>query len=349
MKKFLFILLGLALSACGPRNKTPEMVSFELLLNEPDRETIEKSCPDLYQEAVEYYKKANEMHLDNEPEEASYYVTLANITWKTAQQRSVYETYRVKLNDLNQRLSTAKDILTKALARKDELSKQETEQKNAINQNKNSLLVTLQNLDQKMIQADNSGFQTLIPAQYTKAKMTINAVRQTFEAGDVLSAARLATTAIEDVDQMFVLAQPLLEAQNKQKDKELKLNQLLASSSRIEGAQAREESRGVVVSIHQLFQQGKIPSSKHYLLEQLAGLIQEFPDFRVVVEGHVHTHKNAKQRLAISDQVAQSVVGYIKGSLPNTSITAIGRGDEVPFINGGGPKMNDRIEVVFFK
>ncbi len=343
------IFLIILVSACGPRNKTVELVRFENLLGQPDKEKLEKASPDLYQESVNAYKKALEMHLDNEPEESAYYMTIANITWKTAEQRSEYLEYQVKLNDLNQRLATAKEILTKALQRKEELLSRDAEQKKAINENKEGLVQTLQALDQRMLEAEKLGLNTLVPALYNKAKTTITATRQTFDANDVFSASRLAASAKDDVTQMFNSAQPLLEEQKKLKDRENRLNLLMASSARVESAQARMEDRGLVIAVHQLFQQGKLIKKQAYILEQIVSLIHEFPEFRMVVEGHSHTPKNPKQRLTISDQMAQAVLAYLREQLPNLNASALGRGDEVEFPGGGGPKMNDRIEIVFFK
>jgi tetratricopeptide (TPR) repeat protein len=205
------LLVLLLVSACGPRNKTVELVRFENMLGLADREKLEKACPDLYQEAVNAYKKALEMHLDNEPEESAYYMTLANITWKTAEQRSEYQEHQIKLNDINQRLATAKDILTKALQRKEELLSRDAEQRKAINENKEGLVQTLQDLDQRMLEAEKLGINLLVPALYNKAKMTISATRQTFDANDIFSSSRLASSAKDDVTQMFNSAQPMLE------------------------------------------------------------------------------------------------------------------------------------------
>jgi hypothetical protein len=47
--------------------------------------------------------------------------------------------------------------------------------------------------------------------------------------------------------------------------------------------------------------------------------------------------------------MAQAVLAYLREQLPNLNASALGRGDEVEFPGGGGPKMNDRIEIVFFK
>jgi hypothetical protein len=115
---FAFTLL-LTFIGCGPRLKTPEMVSFEQQKMDVNKlQSLQGKSPDLVNESLKYYGQAVEAHNDNEPEESSYYVKLAQISWQTAERRAQYLDHRAKMSTIKMRLDQAQKLLNLALKRK---------------------------------------------------------------------------------------------------------------------------------------------------------------------------------------------------------------------------------------
>ena len=91
----LFVLLIGVCTACGPRLKSAEMVSFEQqMMNRVQLQKLQGQCPDLVSESLKYYQRALQEYESNETEESAYYIKLAQITWQTAEMRTLYLEHR---------------------------------------------------------------------------------------------------------------------------------------------------------------------------------------------------------------------------------------------------------------
>lgn len=358
------VLIAL-LAGCGPRVKTPQMVSFEQQkIDQGTFERLQRHAPDLINEALKYYARGVEEHEDNEPEMSSYYIKLAQITWQTAERRTMYLEHQSKVAGFQQRLTAAQALLNDALAKKTELNEMKTKQaahlqaqavaqqasKSAQDQAQaQQVELALQEARQKRDEAVQMKAPDLVPGAYKKGEMALRSAEAAVQRGDFINGERIARGAQADFSKAVEDARPLYEAEQARVAQDERIKTLLREASQISGADAVMEMRGVVVTLRGSFKRGKLTPLGRSMLGELTELISRYDDLRLVVEGHTTSFGKREQKLSSSEAMANQVKQAILARSPSVKITALGRGDYAPIDSNPKSAVNERVDIVFFR
>jgi outer membrane protein OmpA-like peptidoglycan-associated protein len=362
---FALVLL-LILVGCGPRLKTPEMVSFEQQKMDVSKlQSLQGKSPDLVNESLKYYVQAVESHNDNEPEESSYYVKLAQISWQTAERRAQYLDHRSKMTTIKMRLDQAQKLLNLALKRKKELSEMQTKQANLIrkeaserqNDRKQAEAIQGEQVKKALIEAREARDESikvkapeLAKGLHNKGEMALKSAEAAIQRGDFINAERIAVGAQGDFKSAIEAASPLFNKEQRKLALDQMMADLLREASQISGARAAMEARGVVLTLNGVYRRGKKASKANLILDQLVALISKYKDLRLMIEGHTTSHGSRKSKLEKSERMANEVLTLIKSSLGGgLKAGALGRGDYAPLVGNTKSPQNERIDVVFFK
>lgn len=116
----------------------------------------------------------------------------------------------------------------------------------------------------------------------------------------------------------------------------------------------RQEGRGVVVSLYDLFAPGKniVLPERYSLLDQVAEVATRYPAYPVVVEGYTDSVGSDAANLALSQGRAQAVLDYLVQirKLDFNRVKASGYGSSNPVADNStaeGRSKNRRVEVIF--
>lgn len=367
--KVRFICFSLSLGlfvACGPRLKTPELVSFERRkLDQAQLQSLQSQCPDLVTESLKYYSEALEAHEDNEPEESSYYIKLAQISWQTAERRSQYLSHRSKMAAVKANLDQAQQLLNLALKRKQELNDMQVKQASLIRQEASAREQDRKQaenaLGEQVKQALNQARQErdlalkvhapdLAKGLYNKGEMALKSAEAAIQRTDFLNAERIAKGAAEDFKAARGAALPLYETEQKKLSLDERMKELLREASGLTGGSAVMEPRGIVLSLSGLYRSGKQTDRAPDVLTDLTKLLSKYGEFRLIIEGHTTSRGSRQKKLEQSERMANEVMSYLRARLGSElKMSALGRGDYAPFLADPKNAQNERIDIVFFK
>ena len=365
LKLTVLSTLMLLLCSCGPRIKSHSLVSFEQQkLDQSKVERLQKYAPDLFRESIKYYERGLEEHEDNEPEASNYYLTLAQITWQTAERRSMYIEHQAKMSVVKQRLISAQALLNEALEKKRELVEMRSKQSERLQ----AQLLAQQSSKQAQDAAQAKEVETaliqakqrrddavklmapkLVAGLYKKGEMALRSAESAAQRGDFINAARIAQGAKVDFDKAIEAAQPLFEAEKEKQAQKERIQQLLRESSQISGVDAAMEVRGVVVTLQGSFRRGRMTPRGKAMVAEMAELVSRYKELRIIVEGHTTSHGKRKKKLAQSEQMANQVKSALIARTPDAKVTALGQGDYAPITANPKSPQNERVDIVFVK
>ena len=203
-----FILCFIAIG-CGPNYKSHQMVNYELLTQPQKVERLKIECPKLVEQSLAFYEKAKSYHQSNDQEERDQYVTLARITWKTAEERAKRLKYERELQAQQKRHRQITKLYDDTIKRKtklinlqkqrqaylsqtqtaDEMSKEEREAKEKEYQ---SLTKDIMKLDQEAQEVKAPDFAS---GPYKKAIAGVKSAEQMMKKGDINNAIRFLSLA----------------------------------------------------------------------------------------------------------------------------------------------------------
>ena len=361
----LAVCLISLLSACGPRYKTPQMVTFEQRLQTPELKKLRTACPDLINDSLKYYQKAKELHEDNEPEESEYYVTLARITWQTAEKRASYQSYRVEMSKAKARFESAQALLNDSLRRKDSLMKMRAQQQNLM-RNANleaertrtqqgealtaSYKEALAQAKASMKMAQEMRAPEFAPGPFKKGEIALRSSEASAQRADLINARRIAEGATMDFKAAMESARPAFEKEKQKQDLTLRMKTLVQEGNLIDSGNASLEPRGVVLSLTGLHRKAKLRRNANEVLDQVARLVDKYSDLRIIIEGHTNAYGNTKQKKTRTERMAREFLDQLKARVSQTlKVTTLGRGDYAPMVGNAKSIKNIRIDVVFFK
>ena len=129
---------------------------------------------------------------------------------------------------------------------------------------------------------------------------------------------------------------------------------LLDDASAIPLATARQDSRGIVIALSDLFKAKKtqVLPTAHGTLKAVAELARKYPSYPITVDGYTDSRGNEAANLTLSAARAQSVAQFLVDTekLEFTRIKSAGHGAENPIADNSkadGRAKNNRVEVVF--
>jgi outer membrane protein OmpA-like peptidoglycan-associated protein len=360
----LLALVSASLMSCGPRFKTAQMVAYEQQRATPELDRLKRDCPDLINDSLRYYERAKELHEDNEPEESEHYVTMASITWRTAERRSAFLAHRQRMSAAKQRYERAQLLFADTQRRKDALlnmqSARQQQSQQALTQSLASeeqrqaqeaaLKTTLEEALNAKKSADEVNANKHAAALYSKGLAALKGVDQSVRMKQLTSALKLAKGAAKDFQSAQEAATPAFERERAQQDAVAKMQELLTDAQALPSTVAKQEARGVVVSMSGLFRRGKLIPSQRRVINELAALINRYPGLRVMVEAHTFKQRQRQQALKLTEGMAQEVKAILLPLLtdPDIKLNTLGRGDYAPIVANPRSLENERIDVVFF-
>ncbi len=371
MRRALTIAAALVtLSACGPGPKPAELVQLEAARAGEHAETIRERFPKLFREAQKQYKRALVAYEDNEPEEALHFTRIASITWRTAVAKSQHLDHQNSLKAANNRLRQAKEQVGLAKARvaaaRDAIAREKrniaimtrlaaAELKGAADRRTAAAKGKVDEAALKLKEAESVEAATHAPGPFNKARASLKMAFDAFEGGNYKEAEATATTSIVDATAAIVAAQPLFDVAQRRRAVDNRLKALLEASARIPGAEARLETRGLVITLRGLFPSGKseIKDDRAPMVAQASELAKQYGEFRLIVEGHTDNRGRAAKNLSLSEERARAVAGFLGShGVDGGRITGLGRGDEEPIADNAkreGRAQNRRVELVFLR
>ena len=359
------ILIGLC-SACGPRLKSAEMVSFEQqMMNRIQLQKLQGQCPDLIAESLRYYQRALQEYEGNETEESAYYIKLAQITWQTAEMRTLYLEHRTKMTRIQARKDAAQQLLNQALIKKKELNELRSKQTHLLQEEvfkrqqaqRNEQNAQANRVEQALIEARRRRDEAvalkapeLVPGAYKRAEMALRSAEATVQRSDFANAERIAIGAQKDFMKATEAARPLFEKRKAKQALEDRMKQLLRQASQIHKADAAMEMRGVVMTLNGVYRRGKLTPHGSTILNEVAVLISKYSDLRIIIEGHTTSYGKPQDKLSRSEKMATQVKDILLRQVGSeVQLNVLGRGDYAPITSNPKNAQNERIDIVFFK
>jgi len=208
------------------------------------------------------------------------------------------------------------------------------------------------------LQSD-SQLATRAPVAIKNADAAVRAAEQPHE--DAAYAQHLMYIADRKVDTAIALAQArLLEDQRKEISGNAAEAQLASRTEEVDALRrqlaelnAKKTDRGLVITLGDvLFETGKadLKSGATGNLYKLAGLLAQYPERSLVIEGHTDNIGSDSYNQGLSQNRADSVkVFLLNQGIATNRITAYGKGESSPVADNSseaGRQMNRRVEVI---
>jgi outer membrane protein OmpA-like peptidoglycan-associated protein len=323
MRKTRVSLLTLVLAlGCGSMQRSVELQALDTAFGDPNRvASLEKLAPDAIAAARNFHGLADKAFEKEDQAEVEHYTSLAQLSWDTAVERE-------KIELANQRVKVALEKKKAADAMKSEqlTRKQEFEARVA----RMEKILALQNQEAKTAAEKERLEAELTKAREEQAKITAQAQAQSSALESEKAAAQSKLNVFEERKALF------------------------EDASRVPTANVKQEARGVVITLYDLFASAKteVQTSHEYILQKVADLAAKYPDYPMLVEGYTDSRGRPGDNLALSTSRAQAVVNYLVsvGKVDFNRIKSAGYGEDRPVGDNSkaeGRAKNRRIEVVF--
>jgi len=205
----------------------------------------------------------------------------------------------------------------------------------------------------------NSQLATRAPVAIKEAEAAVRAAEEPRKDTDY--AQHLVYLADRKVDTAIALAQArLLEDQRKEISGQATAAQLASRTQEADELRrqltelnAKQTERGLVVTLGDvLFETGKsdLRGAATANLNKLAGLLAQYPERSLVIEGHTDNVGSESYNLTLSQNRADSVKAFLLNQgVASNRITAFGKGEGSPVASNdsaSGRQMNRRVEII---
>jgi flagellar motor protein MotB len=203
---------------------------------------------------------------------------------------------------------------------------------------------TAEALDAQKFDAGNlkSAKDNLMQAERALVGGQLDTAKKVIETADAA-----ATTAIATARTKYAEKSKELNALEERKA-------LLDEATSVGASEAKQDERGVVITLHEMFAPGKaqVREEKEFLVKRVAELARKFKAYPLIVEGHTDSWGSSANNLALSTSRAQAVLDLLvqKEKLDPNRVKAAGYGEQKPISDNSasdGRAKNRRIEVVF--
>ncbi len=205
----------------------------------------------------------------------------------------------------------------------------------------------------------NSQLATHAPVAIKDAEAAVRAAEEPHK--DTAYAQHLVYIADRKVDTAVALAQArLLEDQRKEISGQAAAAQLTSRTQEVDALRrqlselnAKQTERGLVVTLGDvLFETGKsdLKSAATADLSKLSGLLAQYPERSLVIEGHTDNVGSEVSNQVLSQNRADSVKAFLLNQgIATNRITAFGKGEGSPVASNdsaSGRQMNRRVEII---
>lgn len=283
---------------------------------------------------------------------------------------------QAKLDDLNRRIARMEKILALqadskrfAKAQAEERAKREVEQKAAeqkaaadrqaaeaemaLMRATQTAQAAIAGADSQVQTAEALGADKVDPQNMDAAKIELQKARLAFDQKKFQDVPALAKAATAKAEAAIAAANKKFAEENEKVALLKEREALFADATAIDGLTARTESRGVVLTLTDLFPSSKttIMPEQAYLLDKIAALAKKYPRYPVVVEGYTDSRGRDAENLALSQGRAQSVLDYLvqQHKFPFDRMRSSGYGEANPVADNSsaeGRAKNRRVEAI---
>ena len=364
--------------ACGPGPKPATLLTFERLRKEAAATAIKSQAPKLWKDSENYYQLAYEAWEDSDDEEAREYTLLGTILYHTGREVArkakieaelqVFEATVKKarrrrdhwakekqrteqaVSALQGQLAMANQLVALERKRTEEMAAFEAKMKEdqalqEIRQRHADLLLRLKDTERVAAAKYASG-------EYNKAKNLLDKAAMELEVGQHREAGKTLEQAASQIAAAMEAAQPRFTAVENTKKREDMNQRLVAVAHTVGVSSVRVEPRGVVLVLHGLFKRKKtrIVRSKELMLDKVGQLLNEFSEYRILIEGHTDDRGKDDANLTRSQAWANAVMGhFVSKGIATRRMQSTGYGESAPLVENtrAGRKRNRRVELVF--
>lgn len=351
--KFTPVLLSSALLiACGSAPKPAVLVDFEAKMSGENAEyapytpRIESDYAGLKSEYEGYHKQAVAAYEDDNNNMVEYYTDLASTTLDTAVSMLKTKDYEARQEAAAQKSSESAELLKSAATRKEIASLKGAAQE-----------VKLKDAELEVLRAFSINAPEYAPEEYEKANATFERAKAAYAAGETAKAQKIADEAIAQAQAAQAKARPTYDKNAKIIKVDAQYKKIMAKiKSEVPSATTRIEDRGLFISLRELFQTNKteLKDDKKVALKVVARIINEYPDFKVLIEGHTDNRGKAQKNIEVSEGRALNVLAFLRDSegVNAGRLNSLGKGGAEPIDDNSKPKgraQNQRVEVIFLR
>ncbi|MBM4320707.1 MAG: hypothetical protein FJ125_12310 [Deltaproteobacteria bacterium] len=377
----LLVLVQLDLG-CGPPPKPDSLIQLESMLRQPPLAELRTRQPDSVVEADKYRELAIRAWQDSEMDEAQAYTLISTMLYRRAaaesQMRATGEQARLdarriddargqvqyhaeEIRQLEQRVAAltaelartdqqTRDALLQEARRAEQQARPTSEEVAAVQQ-------SLELARQALAASESVKANLYAAGRYNKARNLIGRAQQEIELGNLTTARQTIAEVGTVIEAAQLEATPRFqELEEKRRLAEL-AGQLLEAAQHIRGAEIRQEPRGVVIIVSDLFAPGartestEIKEERFFAIDQIGKMMLDFPSVPVLLEGHTDTSSPKPNREAQSRAAATAVRDLlVEKGLDSNRFSLTGYGDTMPVEDNRtakGKAQNRRVEVVF--
>lgn len=352
----LAVAVVLGGAACGPGPKPPELVSFEQMWQAENAAVVAERYPKLFDRADRERKRALEAHEDGDEDETQHHTRMATIVWRTGVALSQKMDHEDSLRAAQNRLKAAEEQLEEARRRKanaeDAIARQQRinqmQAQLAAEKRAGQVKAMIDAAAARLKEAESMNAAQHAAGELNKARAGLELAFEAFNRAGYQEAEQAARLAMNDAEAAIATSRPFWQAQTA-------FEKMMVAVASVPGADARIERRGLVITMRSLFDGKKttIKAEQTFPAQLVAKLAKEYPDFRLVVEGHTDNRGGAKANLKLSEQRAAAVATFLGNQgVDGTRITALGKGDHEPIADNSkrdGRAQNQRVEIVFLR
>jgi len=389
MRILITIALTLSLVACGGNRPLPDEVaqldtltqgnlaaSIDRTIEDIDDvniRTLRQRALDMLRSAEVYHERSVELARKRRTEQAILLARVGLIYFSAAENyhRSAearvrltdsnqqYEAQRIRRNDYADQLESEQELIAlldtvnRLFQRNEELQRRiATLEEGARGESR--ALYTIQEARVLQREAQGSRADTYAADEYVQATATLNRSVGYFEDGDHERAYQTALESVELFGRAITAARPGFAQDQERLLRNPVAARVYEDAQRIFGERnAFIDSRGIVLVLGGLFDDGsdEIRANRTYLVDQVQGLMREYSDTRVTIEGHTSDRGEADGRRSLSDRRAAVVSRYLTTrDIRERRISTSGFGDTAPRFDNSTPdgrRDNERVEIVF--
>ncbi len=364
--------------ACGPPPKPAGLIRLEKMREQPFTRKIQARDPAGWRESDNYYRMAFDAWQSSDMDEANHATVVATILYRTADAKTRQLQAEDRIAKATQRIEVARErveyyekenaklkeriaTLTKELAGVEQarvaaLQRLATPKttgpahevvgkfKAAIDEARLALEATAKEVKANLYAAGH----------FNKAKNLLDRAGHEVDAGDLDSARTTLEEAKKEIAAAREEATPKFKEIEEKKRLAEKRAKLLEAARAIPGVDVRDEPRGVVVVVSDLFTKGRDPvlrEERTMALDQVVKLANDFADIHLLIEGHTDASGPKSTREDRSRVYARRTMEYFtERGVDSSRLTIAAYGDTVPLESNrtrAGRAQNRRIEVVF--
>lgn len=360
------------LFACSAPPKTKAILDYEGMRNQEEGKIIQERFPEMFKKSEANYKQAMEYHNDGDPVEALHFTRMATIIWRSAVAQNRIREADNSIAAGNNRIRNAQESIEQATARRDaaqvhvtrmeRLRKMEQEmraQQEALKAQAKAKKATdkINEVLVKLKEVEAMDAERHAPGELNRARVSFQNAREALTQGKFQEAEGLADLAMKDILATMGVAKPKYDEEQQIRAIEARMKALQEASGMVPTSTARIAKRGVEVTLQEgeLFKRKKtkLLSDGAAILGQAVKLAKDFPEFKILVEGHTDNRGRASTNLNITTSQAQAVMSFlIEGGIAPDRLNSIGQGEEVPMHENStrdGRAQNRRINIIFLR